>query len=154
MKRFAILAGSILLVAMSSYPVLAWGPMWGGGGRGDCWQGSQNYSTVTQEQQEKLDQLNQKFYQETAQMRENLWAKRAELRENLNTPNPDGEKVKGLQKEISNLNTQLAEKKLDVELEARNIAPEGTNYAGRTNRGNGNVYGRRGGGYGPGNCWN
>ena len=87
-------------------------------------------------------------------MRENLWAKRAELRENLNTPNPDGEKVKGLQKEISNLNTQLAEKKLDVELEARNIAPEGTNYAGRTNRGNGNVYGRRGGGYGPGNCWN
>ena len=156
MKRFAILAGSILLVAMTSYPVLAWGPMWGGGGPGYCWQGSQGAGAVTQEQQQKLDQLNQKYYEETAQLRENLWAKRAELRENLNAPNPDGEKVKALQKEISNLNNQLAEKTLDAQLEARKIAPESQNYAGRIQPGLWNYggYGRRGGGYGPGSCWN
>jgi Spy/CpxP family protein refolding chaperone len=154
MKRFAILVGSIMLVAMSSYPVLAWGPMWGGGGRADYWQNSRNTDTVNQEQQGKLDQLNQKFYQETAQLRENIWAKKAEMRENLNGPNPDGDKVKGLQKEISDLKTQLAAKRLDVELEARKIAPENTKYAGQYNRGNGNGYGRRGGGYGRGNCWN
>jgi zinc resistance-associated protein len=154
MKRFAILAGSILLVALSSYPVLAWGPMWGGGGPGYCWQASQGSGAVTQEQQQKLDQLNQKYYEDTAQLRESLWAKRAELRENLNAPNPDAEKVKALQKEISNLNNQLAEKTLDAQLEARKIAPEGTNYAGRYNSGYGNGYGRHGGGYGPGSCWN
>jgi zinc resistance-associated protein len=152
MKRFAILAGAILLVAVSSYPVLAWGPR--GGGPGYCRQDSQRVNTLTQEQQEKLDQVNQKFYQETAGMRESLWAKRAELRENLNAPNPDEEKVRALQKEISDLNTQLADKRLESELEARKIAPEGTNYAGRYNRGQGSGYGKRGGGYGPGSCWN
>jgi hypothetical protein len=106
MKRFAILVGSIMLVVMSSYSVFAWGPMWSGGGPGDCWQDSRTYDRANQVQQAKVDQLNNKVYQEMAQQRERVWAKRAELRVNPNAPTPYGEN------------------------------------------------GRRGGGYGPGSCWN
>ena len=106
MKRFAILVGSIMLVAMSSYPVFAWGPMWGGGGPDACWQDSRSDDSANQEQLAKVDQLNHKLFQERAQLRERVWAKRAEMRVTLNAPNPDGES------------------------------------------------GRRGGGYGPGSCWN
>ncbi|MBT3185585.1 MAG: hypothetical protein HN342_13790 [Nitrospina sp.] len=91
MKRFAILAGSIMLVAISSYSVFAWGPMRSGGGPGDCWQDSRTYDRANQVQQAKVDQLNNNVYQDIAQQRERVRAKRTELRVNPNAPTPYGE---------------------------------------------------------------
>jgi len=63
-------------------------------------------------------------------------------------PDPDREKVKALQKELSDLRAKIDEKRLNYELEARKIIPD-DQRAGRYGRG---YYGRHMGGYGPGVC--
>jgi zinc resistance-associated protein len=110
-----------------------------------------------------LDKLHQKFHDETAQLRNEIWTKSRELNTLLNSPNPDTEKAKALQKEISDLRAQLAEKRLNFKLEERKIVPEvrfgrghGKGYYGHHMRGYGPGmgYGHHMGGYGPGTCWN
>jgi zinc resistance-associated protein len=165
MKKLAVVLGSIMLIAAIAYPVFAQGPRWGwghhmkgdwGGGPGSCWDYERGHGTLTPEKRTQLDNLNKTFYDETTNLRNELWTKSGELGTFLNAPNPDAEKVRALQREISGLRAKLGEKRLDYELEARKIAPEGT-YA----RGYGRHYGRhmRGygphmGGHGPGSCWN
>jgi zinc resistance-associated protein len=100
-----------------------------------------------------LDTLNKKFHDETAELRNDLWNKRGELSALLNSPNPDAEKAKALQKEISDLRANLAEKRLDFELEERKVAPEGSygrGYGKGSGKGYGKGYGHHMGGYGPG----
>jgi zinc resistance-associated protein len=162
MKRFAIILGSILLVAAIAYPVLAHGPGWGRGhhmwgtgraGGGPCWYGDRGYGNVTPEQRTQLDQVYQKFTNETAPLRNSIWSKLGELRTLLNTSKADPEKVMALQKEISDLKAKLAQKRVELELEARKIAPE-AGYAGRYGRGYGHHMGYGHMGYGAGRCWN
>jgi Spy/CpxP family protein refolding chaperone len=71
-------------------------------------------------------------------LRGKIWSKRAELNGLFNAQNPDENKIKALQKEISTLQAQMSEKRLSYRLEARKTAPEG-NYSG---------------GRGRGGCWN
>ena len=175
MKKLAVILGSIMLIAAISYPVFAQGPRWGwghhmkgfwGGGPGYCWGDERGASGLSAEQRTQLDDLNKKFFDETATLRSELRTKSGEFRTFLNSENPDAEKAKALQREISGLRVKLGEKRLDYELEARKIAPEGT-YArgygkgyGRQMRGYGPGAGRGYGygphkrGYGPGSCWN
>jgi zinc resistance-associated protein len=96
---------------------------------------------VTEEQHTKLDTLHKKFYDETAQLRNDMWTKSTELSTLLNSPNPDADKARALQKEITDLRAQLAEKRLNFELEERKIAPDARYSSG---------YGRHMRGYGPG----
>ena len=181
MKRIAITLGILLLVGAVAYPVLARGPGWGRGdhrmgnwGGGDHHmmgyrgpgpgygpQAGRNYGNMTDEQRTQLDKLNQKFYDETEQIRNEIWTKSGELDALLNSSDPNAEKAKALQKEISDMRAKMAEARTDFELEARKITPEG--YYGRgysrgygsrgKGFGPGRGYGRMGG-YGPGSCWN
>ncbi|MGD2127411.1 MAG: periplasmic heavy metal sensor [Desulfobacteraceae bacterium] len=182
MKKTVAIVGILLLVAAIAAPVMAHGPGWGrgghmrgnwGGGPGYCAQYGQGYDTLTEEQRAELDKLHRKFYEETAPLRNEIWAKRGELNALLSSPNPDAEKAKALQKEISDLKAKMAEKRMDTVLEARNINPDapygkGWGY-GRHMRGYGPGmgygrhmggygpgmgYGQHMGGYGPGACWN
>lgn len=178
MKRIITIVGIMALVGVLAAPALAYGPRrgggdqmvgpWGGGkvncpayGRG--WYGD-SISGITVEQRAELDNLHQKFFDETAQVRTDLFAKRGALRTLLQTSNPDEAKALTLQKEISDLKGKMAEAKIKYLFEARKIHPDarigwgghGRGGYGRHMKGFGPGGGpaRTGGGYGPRNCWN
>jgi zinc resistance-associated protein len=132
-----------------------------GGGPGYCWKEGA-YGNLTGEQQAQMEALHKKHYEETARIRDDLRDRSGELNALLDTADPDTEKVRALQREISDLRSKLDQARVDFQLEARKIAPDarmGQGYG----RGYGKGYGRGGwhhgrghhrGGYGPGSCWN
>jgi len=153
MKKLVTVLGIVLLVGVMAYPVLARGRGWGyGGGPGYCWQDQGGQTALSQEQQNKLNALDQKFFEETAGIRNNIWSKQNEMSVLLNGENPDSAKLQALQKEINTLKGQMAEKKLEYRLETRKVAPDNTVSRGY-GMGRGGYGGDRGG-YGPGSCWN
>ena len=176
MKKILTVLGIVLLIAVFAYPALGRGPGWGRGyhmmgdwdrghmmgnwgrGYGDGGTYDRGYGNLTEEQAKQLDALDRKFYDETAALREKLWTKSGELNTLMNSTNPDPDRVRSLQKEISDLRAGLDEKRTDYELEARKISPD-TRYGRGYGRGYGGPggpmmgYGMRGG-YGPGACWN
>lgn len=155
MKRLLVILGSIVLIGAIAYPVSAWGPGWGRGhpmgygGPGYCWNYDRGSGALTETQRSQLDDLYQKFYDKTAALRNQIWTKSGELDTLLGTSSPDPEKVRALQREISELKTKMEKERIDLELEARKITPRGSyirdhRRAHRWHRG----------GYGPGGCWN
>ncbi|EFK06080.1 conserved hypothetical protein [delta proteobacterium NaphS2] len=154
MKKLVTVLGIVLLVGVMAYPVFARG--WGyGGGPGYCWWDRGGNASYTAEQQQQLNNLDQKFFNETATLRNNIWTKQNEMSILLNGENPDPAKLQALQKEINGLKNQMAEKRLEYRLETNKVAPNNT-YSRGYGRGYGRGmmgYGGRGG-YGPGGCWN
>ena len=166
MKKITSIVGITLLSALLIVPAAVWAHGWGWGGghmMGNWGRGPGNYdqddrgyaSTLTREQQDRLTDLDRKFYDETRDLRDKLWSKSAELNALLSETNPDSSKVSNLQKEISDLRAKLDEKAINHELEARKIAPDarfgGGNGYDHMRGGYGRGYGM---GYGPGACWN
>jgi Spy/CpxP family protein refolding chaperone len=153
MKGFGIALGLALLYAAVAVPAFAYGPPacgWGGVYGPGYYQGyGPGYSNLTPDQMNKLDQLNQKFYNETTGLQNELWSKSDQLDALLNSSHPDPQKVKALQKEIGELRARLAEKRAQYNSEAQTIAP-GAGYAWGYGRG---YYGPWMGN-GPGYCWN
>ncbi len=160
-----------LLIGALAVPVYAWAHDWGSGhpmmgpwARGGYYE--RGYGNITEEQRSQLAALDRKFYAETANLRDEIRTKSDELNALLNSPNPDLEKAKALQKEIGDLRTALGAKRLSYELEARKINPDlrfgrayGRGYYGRhmegygPGMGPGMGFGWHRGGYGPGSCW-
>jgi zinc resistance-associated protein len=168
MKRTMMIIGALFLVGAIAYPVLAWGPGWGGMYRGMGWgngpmyggNSGYGYGTLDKEQASKLDQLRQKFFNDTTGLRNDLWNKSRELDSVLNTENPDRGKAEALQNEINGLRAQLSQKGSDFQLETRKIVPNaesGEGYGpGMMGYGYGlgmMGYGQHMGGFGGG-CWN
>lgn len=163
MKKLIGIIGIVLLIGAIAAPLMAHGPGWGRGGGPENrpFPGS-GYERLTDEQRVKLDTLHRQFYDETLPLRDDLWAKRNELNTLLNTAEPDVNKAKALQKEISDIQAKLAEKRVEFAVEVHKINPDA-----RFGRGYGKGHGRhmmdygygkgRGwhrGSYGPGACWN
>ncbi len=193
MKKLTSVLGITMLVATLSVPVFAWAHGWGRGQynmgyRGDCpgyeTEYGKGYGNLTEDQHEKLDKLNRKFYEENDQIRNKIWTKSEELNTLLNSSNPDAEKAKALQKEISELRSKLDQARINFKLEAGKINPD-TRFGEKYGRGYGRYgrhmggghmmdfggdmggygqhmggygqhmgYGRHMGGYGPGGDWN
>jgi Spy/CpxP family protein refolding chaperone len=167
MTRLTKTLGIALLIATLAVPVFAFAYDWGRGhhmvgpwGRGGYYE--RDYGNITEEQRGRLAELDRKFYDETANLRNEVWTKSGELNVLLNSPNPDLEKAKALQKEISDLRTMLDEKRLSYELEVRKIDPDlrfgrgyGRGYYGHHMEGYGPGMGSgwHRGGYGFGTCW-
>ncbi len=167
MKRLISIIGIVFLISAFAAPLMAHGPGWGrgdrmkygsGGGPEYCPFSGSRYERVTDEQREKLDTLHKKFYDETAPLMNDLRTKRNELTTLLNAVEPDVNTAKAMQKEISDIQAKLAEKRIEFEFEARKINPDV-----RFSRGYGRHmmeygYGKRQGwhrgGYGSGDCWN
>ncbi len=166
MKKLGTVLGVTLLVAALAVPVFAWGEGWIWGhhmmgqwdrGPGYSGQYDRGYGNLTEEQASKLDQLDRKFYSETADLSDKIRSKSAELDTLLSSADPDLEKARTIQKEINDLRAKLDEKRLNYELEARKVNPDtqsdrdyGRHMWGRFS---GMGYGRHMGGYGPGGCW-
>jgi len=173
MKKAFTIIGIVVLVAAIAIPVMAQGP---GGGRGRMMQGygpgdpancpryGAGDDKLTDEQRAQLDKLHQKFFDETAAMRSQMVAKRSELNILMNTSNPDFEKAKALQKEISDLTGKMGQERIKRFAEERKINPEahfGTGWGRGGMKGGGPHggmsmgYGRgMGRGTGAGPCWN
>jgi zinc resistance-associated protein len=168
MKRIVTIGSVILVVAALAMPAFARGPGWGGGpggrgqgyGPGNCpnygaWGSEQD---LTDEQRSQIDALQKKFFDNTASIRAQIWSKQGELQAILTSPNPDAGKAKALQKELSDLRAQMAQERLNFQMEERKINPDARfGYWGRQGRGGagpGMRYGRGLGGYGQGGCWN
>lgn len=158
MRKVVTTLGVVLLVGALAVPVLAFGPGWGrgygvgegwGGGPGSCWRSGGTGSEATADQKARLDELDKKFYEETAALRESLAVKTAEMDVVFASANPDAEKAKAIQKELNGLRSQMADKRLAYELEARKITGS-DRYAGKIGRGPGFGRGMRGNGPGPG----
>jgi zinc resistance-associated protein len=112
----------------------------GGYGSG---QGGYN-SNLSDEGIAKLDQQRSEFFKATESTRQKLYEKELALRSELAKENPDTSKASNLQSEISKLQGNLDQKRLDNEIQARKSVP---NYD-RGSRGYGPMmgYGSRGGG--------
>jgi zinc resistance-associated protein len=175
MRKLFAIVGILALAAVVAVPVMAQGPGWGRGRYMQGWGGGPGYlgnygagpANVTGEERSQIDNLYQKFYQDTAGTRGQLWAKRGELNALLSSPNPDPEKAKALQKDIDDLRAKISQDKLALDLEVQKINPDaryggwgrmggygpGRGGYGQGMMGYGHGYGHMGG-YGPGYCWN
>ena len=174
MKRALAIIGILALVAFIAVPVLAQAPGagrgrmmqgYGPGGPGDCPRHGASDDKLTDEQRTQLDKLHQKFFDETAAVRSQLAAKHSELNILMNTSNPDLEKAKALQKEISDLKGKMGQERIKLFAEERKINPDarfgmgwgrgGMKGDGSCGGGMGMGYGRgMGRGFGGGSCWN
>ncbi len=128
-----------------------------GWGPGSSWKGSDTPQNLTEEQQARLEALHDDFYADTADIRHELWTKRDELGILLDRSDPDLEKAKSLQKEISDLRGRMAQKRLQKNIEARQVAPDASfgrghgkaKYGRHHTRGDGQGFHRRGEGRRP-----
>jgi len=164
MRRLMIILGIVILAGAIAIPGMAFGPhgRWGGHMMGP-WGGMNtpygipygvSYSDLTGEKQQKVDELMSRFYQETSDLRSRLWTKQSELNLLLNQENPDNDRIRALEDEISKLQTQLLKKRVNLQRQLRKIAPELSQrgFIGRPwhwSMG----YGHHMGMYGPGACW-
>lgn len=163
MKTILIILSIVLVVGFLAYPAFSDGHGWGWGhhmrgswdrdhryGHMHGW----GYGNLSDAKRGKLEELDRKYYQETEGIRNQIVNKSDELDELLDSQNPDMERARDLQREISDLKADLDQKELNYDLEARKIVPEqrlGSGYGQGHHRG---YWGRGGGmGYGPGACW-
>ena len=160
MRRLITILAILVLAGAVAVPVMAWHPGWGHHMMGPWGNGPEygrDYGNLTSQQRSKLNALDRKFYDETSDLRNQIWTKSRELDSVMDSPNPDLQKAKALQKEISELSAKMDQKTLSYELEARKIIPEdqlGSAYGGWYGHhmgpyGHGHMMG-----YGPGYCWN
>jgi zinc resistance-associated protein len=135
MKQFTIIISSILLVALVAGSSFGWGQGKGQGMKGsgfnrECPQyggQAQNNSIIndlSKEQRDELNTLRQKFIDETYEFRSAKFAKHQEIRMLMETSNPDRDKLYTLSQEIADLQKLISDKKIDLRLSVKKIAPE------------------------------
>lgn len=163
MKRLMTIGAVVLVVTALARPALARGPGWGRGemgyGRGyGCPGSGAGDQNLTAEQRTQIDAIHKKFFDNTAPMKGQIWAKQGELQALMSSPNPNADKAKALQKELSDLRAQMAQERLTLQMEERKINPDARfgywGGQGKGGAGPGMRYGRGLGGYGQGGCWN
>ncbi len=152
-----ITLAALAVFGISTFAFAGWGGgyghgigsgMMGPGMMGPGWQqgGGGYYENLSADDIAKLNQQRADFFRETENTRQQLYEKDLALQSELAQENPDTAKASSLQSDISRLQSDLDQKRLEYDLQARKSAP---NY----NRGyrGGHVsmmgYGHRGGGY-------
>ena len=114
------------------------------GGRG--FRGPGYLPQLSDEETKKLDEQRKVFFDATDDLRRNIYSKRLELRSEMAKKAPDAQKAAEIQKEISTLKSELAQKRIEHQIEVKKINPDlGMGFDGR---GAG-----RFGGPGGGPCW-
>ena len=125
MKTILTILGIVLVVGFLAYPVFSDGHGWGWGHH--MW-GSRDrdhqygymhgwgYGNLSDAQRGKLEELERKFYQETEGIRNQIMNKSNELDGVLDSQNPDLERARELQREISDLRAELDQQELNYDL--------------------------------------
>ncbi len=144
MKGIIRIMGVALLITAMAVPAFAQrgmgregkgmrGPMRGEFLRGD----------LTDEQVTQLQELRDKYLDETSGIKDEIAKKAIDLRAVLNEEEPDAKKAKAIQKDISDLEAKLDQARIDHIIEAKKINPDCPLY------GRGMMGGMRGFGPGP-----
>ena len=123
--------------------------------RGDCPYG-QGSADLTEEQREQMKTERQAFFDATRQDRQDLYAKRLALKAEIAKSAPDMQTASAIQKEVSALQADLDQKRLEHIMAMRKINPDAGRGFFMEGRGQGG-HGMRGGrghgmGYGSGSC--
>lgn len=147
MKNILTLA-ILAVLGFSTIAFAGWGRgyghMMGPGMMGPGWQqGGDYYGNLSADEIAKLDQQRTEFFRATEKTRQQLYEKNLALQSELAKENPDSAKASRLQGEISKLQSEFDQKRLEYDIQARKSAP---NY-NRGYRGYGPMmgYGSRGG---------
>jgi Spy/CpxP family protein refolding chaperone len=93
------------------------GPGWGHGKGMGYW----HVQNLTPQQVTQMTKLRSEFYNETAAIRGQLAAKHAELQALLTNPDTKSEQIAAKEREILQLRTQFAEKRIANQAKMRNI---------------------------------
>jgi len=115
-----------------------------GGGYGGQMMGpgyGPGYGELSKEDNDKLEAAREKFFDQTRELREKMDDKGYALQKELDQPTPDRDKLKALQGDLSQLQSQFDAYALDYNLAVRGIVPDEARdraYAG---------------GYRGRNCW-
>ncbi len=166
MKKLIVVVSILVLAVFAVTLVNAQGPGFGRGQRmhfsGEGWQKQfPRILNLTDDQREKIQELQRKFTEETAQIRGNIMTKRLELRSLWADPKANPDSIRAKEKELRDLQNQLRDKALENRLELRKIlTPEQISEFGLS-RGVGPKYGCQNlmgygktFGYGhPSRCW-
>ncbi len=95
------------------------GPGWyGGGGWGSGYMGN-----LSEDEFKALQKQRNAFFEATADLRQNIFQKRLELRSELAKKDPDANKAAKIQEEISKLEAEFDQKRMDHILKMRKINP-------------------------------
>jgi Spy/CpxP family protein refolding chaperone len=124
MKNTLTITALIVLLVISAVAAEAqwWKSGTGAGrGRGLGWRSDFSGLNLTEDQQKKLDSLYQTYGKDVAKLHNKLGQKQLEMNSLLLEPNPDQSKVTNLQKEVSGLQSNLDNKSISYQLEARKI---------------------------------
>ena len=140
-----VIVASVFILGYSTNALAGWGrgAGYGGcGGPGNRWGGG-GYGgpSLSAEQYQQLDEQRRVFFESTADLRQEIYQKDLDLRRELAKAEPDTAKASQLQKELSQLEANLEQKRFEHMMAMRKINPD----AGRG-------YGRGGRGPGYGNC--
>jgi hypothetical protein len=95
--------------------------------RGDY--GPSGYGNFSQDDAARLQQSQDKFFDQTRDLRNSIRDKQLALNDELQKPDPDRTKVADLQKQLNQLESQFDQKALDHQLELRKEFPQ-NNYSG------------------------
>lgn len=156
LKTIIITVASVAVIGVALNAFAHGGMGWGGGGghHGQGWHHRGGYGPgygyddqISKEQYRQLEQKREAFFEETQDLRADLYEKERQLQNELVKDELDASKASELQKEISDLQAQLDQKRIDHMVEMRKLNPN----AGRGFMRGGPMmgYGPRGGGY----CW-
>jgi zinc resistance-associated protein len=137
----------LTVVAVFGFTALAFAGWGRGYGHmmGPGWHDGYGYGNLSQEEIAKLDQQRVEYLKATEDIRQKLYEKELALRSELAKENPDTSKASKLQSDISTLQSNLDQERLNYEIKTRKSVP---GY----NRGPGGYgpmmgYGPHGGGY-------
>ena len=177
MKKFSkavIVLAAIGVVGYAANSFAGWGRDGGGycRGQGSGWaqrgSGPAGYqNNLSDEDLDKLNKERQAFFEDTRELRENRYQKELALRSEMAKKDPDVKIAVGLQKEISELEGQLDQKRIEQRIKMKKENPDlftGRGYGhgrgyGKGGRGMGRGYGKDGGGMARGfqgrggGCW-
>jgi Spy/CpxP family protein refolding chaperone len=123
MRKTIVALGLAAIMLLGVTYAYAQGPAFGPGygpGHRPGW-GYGKWSSLTPEQQTKIQELRQKFNDETAQLRGTMLTKRLELRSLWTNPKADPKAILDKEKEFRTLQDQLRDKGVQFKLEARKV---------------------------------
>lgn len=141
MKKTLMLMTPLLVAAFITHPAFAWDTGMGKGfgyGYRHGYGISSNWTDLSQEKKNQLTALEQQFMDSTYDLRLARFQKKQELRMLMETSKPDKKKLDQLIRDISELDKQLLEKRIEFELAAKKITPE---YTPRMSMGKGDHHG-------------
>ena len=146
----------VIIVGFGAYAFAHWGmgyghhgwgyhePGWHHGYYGDP--AYEQYGNLNQEEIITFEKQRNEFFKETEDLRQNIYSKELELKSELSKENPDARQAADLQKEISKLESQLDQKRIDHMIEMRKTNPDvGRGFMGKDHMGYGYHY--------PEACW-